>query len=194
MNKYCLNAPQNIAWKQNIKKVKKIKQCTGFLVTQVLSTMAVYCSNSQSFVHFKAYLNIWSVTCTSVLLGRQSATAHHGCGSLRPSVTPAVRDIQANTPIHSSHWFTASTLQRKSDVFSPRNETARPCSQFLHYASVSDLYIPRIDLPIWLQQYSRPSWEYKNRSQIHECGNWETEHYNSVLVRTRLQSFISANT
>jgi hypothetical protein len=23
-----------------------------------------------------------------------------------------------------------------------------------------------------------------NRSQIHECGNWETEHYNSVLEIT----------
>jgi hypothetical protein len=33
------------------------------------------------------------------------------------------------------------------------------------------------------------SWEYINRSQIHECGNWETEHYNSVLEITR-SSFI----
>ncbi len=32
---------------------------------------------------------------------------------------------------------------------------------FYIHVSVSDLYI--------------------NRSQIHECGNWETEHYNSVL-------------
>jgi hypothetical protein len=30
-----------------------------------------------------------------------------------------------------------------------------------------------------------PSWEYINRSQIlvHECANWETEHYNSVLEK-----------
>ncbi len=35
------------------------------------------------------------------------------------------------------------------------------------------------------------SWEYINRSQIHECENWETEHYNSVLEITRLRSFIS---
>jgi hypothetical protein len=24
------------------------------------------------------------------------------------------------------------------------------------------------------------SWKYINRSQIHDCENWETEHYNSV--------------
>ncbi len=28
----------------------------------------------------------------------------------------------------------------------------------------------------------------------HECGNWETEHYNSVLETTRLHRFISGNT
>ncbi len=38
------------------------------------------------------------------------------------------------------------------------------------------------------------SWEYINRSQIHECGKWETEHYNSVLEITRPHSFISGNT
>jgi hypothetical protein len=30
-----------------------------------------------------------------------------------------------------------------------------------------------------------------NRSQIHECGNWETEHYNSVLeIRGCVVSFL----
>jgi hypothetical protein len=38
------------------------------------------------------------------------------------------------------------------------------------------------------------SCEYVNRSQIHECGNWETEHYNSVLEIARLYNFISGNT
>jgi hypothetical protein len=37
-------------------------------------------------------------------------------------------------------------------------------------------------------------WEYINHSQIHECGNWETEHYNSVLEIKRPRSFISGNT
>ncbi len=35
---------------------------------------------------------------------------------------------------------------------------------------------------------------YINCSQIHECGTWETEHYNSGLEITRLHSFISENT
>jgi hypothetical protein len=37
------------------------------------------------------------------------------------------------------------------------------------------------------------SCEYINRLQIHECENWETEHYNSVLEITRPRSFISGN-
>ncbi len=43
-------------------------------------------------------------------------------------------------------------------------------------------------------EIGRPSWKDINRSQIHEYGNWETEHYNSVLEKTRPHSFISGNT
>jgi hypothetical protein len=40
--------------------------------------------------------------------------------------------------------------------------------------SVSDLNIPTIDLHILLQEiYGTISWEYINRSQTHECGNWD---------------------
>jgi hypothetical protein len=35
---------------------------------------------------------------------------------------------------------------------------------------------------------------YINRPQIHECGNWETEHYNSFLEITWPWSFFSGNT
>jgi hypothetical protein len=45
---------------------------------------------------------------------------------------------------------------------------------------------------VWLSW----SWEYINRSQIQEYGNWETEvteHYSSVLKITRLRRFISGN-
>ncbi len=35
---------------------------------------------------------------------------------------------------------------------------------------------------------------YINLSQIYECRNWETEHYNSVLKIRRLHSFIYGNT
>jgi hypothetical protein len=64
-------------------------------------------------------------------------------------------------------------------------------NSYIH-VSVSDLYIPRIGMPVLLQ--ADQSWEYINCSQIHECGNWETEHYNSVLEITWPRSFISGNT
>jgi hypothetical protein len=35
------------------------------------------------------------------------------------------------------------------------------------------------------------SWKYINLSQIYECKNWETEHYNSVLEKT--VSFLGIN-
>jgi hypothetical protein len=60
--------------------------------------------------------------------------------------------------------------------------------------SMSGLYIPRIGLPQLNRQTDLGSWEYINRSQIHECENWETEHYNSVLEIRRLRSFIYENT
>ncbi len=74
---------------------------------------------------------------------------------------------------------TEPTLQRRSDLCIPRNQTARPQSQFPHSCtvSVSNLYTPTIFPTIFLQQ-NRPdrSWEYinrMNRSQKHECRNWE---------------------
>ncbi len=45
---------------------------------------------------------------------------------------------------------------------------------FCILVSVSDLYIPTIGLPILLYCVADWSWEYINRSQIHECRNWET--------------------
>jgi hypothetical protein len=60
--------------------------------------------------------------------------------------------------------------------------------------SVSDLYIPRIGPHIWLHsKIDRPILDI-NISKIHECRNWETEHYNSVLEIRRLHSFINGNT
>ncbi len=60
-------------------------------------------------------------------------------------------------------------------------------NSYIH-VSMSDLYIPRISLLIWLQQNRQADpgniWEYTciNRSQMYECGNWETEHYKKILV------------
>ncbi len=79
-----------------------------------------------------------------------------------------------------------STLYWNFETYIPRNETAGPRSQFLHSC-------------IWFiyshhRSSAVQSWKYINRTQILECANWETKHYNSVLEITRLRSFISGNT
>ncbi len=60
----------------------------------------------------------------------------------------------------------AKTLYENFETDFPRNKTAWPRSH-------SDLNIPRIGPPILLQQSRWNDVEYINRSQIHECGNWE---------------------
>jgi hypothetical protein len=40
----------------------------------------------------------------------------------------------------------------------------------------------------------KADWSRTNRSQIHECRNWGTEYYTSVLEITSPRSFISGNT
>jgi hypothetical protein len=51
----------------------------------------------------------------------------------------------------------------------------RNCAaNFLIHVSVSDLYIPTIDLPILLHGYvDRSLGIYKLLRHIHECGNWD---------------------
>jgi hypothetical protein len=66
-------------------------------------------------------------------------------------------------------------------------------NSYIH-VSVSDLYIPRISLPT-VFGYSKIGrlvlGIYKSLTgTVHECGNWETEHYNSVLEITRPFSYI----
>ncbi len=53
---------------------------------------------------------------------------------------------------------------RKYNVLSPN---------FQIHKSVSYLYIPRIGLPFFCSQLGRLIREYINRSQKHECRNWE---------------------
>jgi predicted small secreted protein len=62
---------------------------------------------------------------------------------------------------------------------------------FYIHVSVSDLYIHTIGP----RQTDRGNTVYTvYHSQIHDCGNRETEHYNFVLGITRPRSFISRNT
>ncbi len=58
-------------------------------------------------------------------------------------------------------------------------------TNFHIHVSVSDLHISRIGPHIFLQQNKQTDpGNIRNLSQIYECRNWETEHYNSVLEIT----------
>jgi hypothetical protein len=58
-------------------------------------------------------------------------------------------------------YHTSNALYRKFETNIPRNETAQPCS--LHQSAN----------PIQQNRQTNRLWEYKNRSQIHECRNWK---------------------
>jgi hypothetical protein len=68
--------------------------------------------------------------------------------------------------------YTAKNQNRKFETNIPRKGIARPLSQFPY--SVSEFYITTIGLPILLQEICGPILGiYINRSQTHECGNWD---------------------
>jgi hypothetical protein len=67
---------------------------------------------------------------------------------------------------------TAKNQYRKLEINIPRKGIARP--NFHIHVSVSDLYIPKIDLPILLQEICGPILGiYKSLTETHECGNWD---------------------
>jgi hypothetical protein len=72
------------------------------------------------------------------------------------------------------------SLYWKSDFTCiPKDENAQPRSQFL-YSCICERFIYSLDQSTYLAaaKLADRSWDYISRSQIHECGNWETEHYN----------------
>jgi hypothetical protein len=78
-----------------------------------------------------------------------------------------------------------ATLQGKSHLCIPFLGIARPQSQFPH-SCVCERFIYSQDRSTYFPaaEQADQSWKYKNLSQIYECGNWETESYNSVLEIT----------
>jgi hypothetical protein len=80
---------------------------------------------------------------------------------------------------HTFSWLIrlALTLQRlnteNSKQMFPVKKLRGPSPNFHIYVSVSDLYIPRIGPPILLQENMRTYPGNINRSQTHECGNWD---------------------
>ncbi len=76
-------------------------------------------------------------------------------------------------------------------VFPEMQLCSLPWSQFLH-SYICEQYKHSQDWSACLAaaEAAKRSWEFINRSQTHECGNWEKEHYNSVLEIRRPRSFI----
>jgi hypothetical protein len=77
-----------------------------------------------------------------------------------------------------SNYQLVCALQRQNaenlkQIF-PEKEYRGLSPNFHIYVSVSELYIPTMGLPFLLEEilYVDQSWEYINRSQTHECGNW----------------------
>ncbi len=69
--------------------------------------------------------------------------------------------------MYSQKWNCAASL------FSKQNYNVLSLNSYIH-VSVIDLYIPRISLSIFAAAKSVDrSWKYINRSQTHECRNWD---------------------
>ncbi len=77
--------------------------------------------------------------------------------------------------IYSQKWNCAVSQ------FPKQNYNALPPNFHIHVYG-SDLYIPRISLPILLQpKLADRSWEHTNHTQIRECRNWERSRAVSFL-------------
>jgi len=68
-----------------------------------------------------------------------------------------------------------TTTENSKQMF-PEKELRCHSLYFHIHVSVSDLYILTIYLPILLEEICGRFWEYINRSQTHEYGNWDRDH------------------
>jgi hypothetical protein len=87
--------------------------------------------------------------------------------------------------MYSQKWNCA---QCAASLFPKQNYNVLSPNSYTHI-SVRDLYLSRIGLPIFAAAKSIRYWEYINRSQTHECGNWdwgrvipEKEYINGIFV------------
>ncbi len=78
----------------------------------------------------------------------------------------------------TTRFLYSSALQRTNtenskQIFSEK-ELRDHSPDFLIHVSVSDLYIPTIDLPILLQEICGPILGiHKSLTDMHECENWD---------------------
>ena len=104
---------------------------------------------------------------------------------------PAHPALQESLPQVSLPGHTA----KKSDLCTPRKETAWPQSQFLH-SCVCERLLYSHDRSAYsgAGKYVNRSWEYIDRSQARECGNWflrprYCKQVSGVSMMLRKQSF-----
>ncbi len=71
--------------------------------------------------------------------------------------------------------YCKDTIPKIRNKYSQERNCAGISLNFHIHVTVSDLYIPTIDLPIYSDagKYVDRSWEYINHSKTHECGNWD---------------------
>jgi hypothetical protein len=83
---------------------------------------------------------------------------------------------------HGPLPFSKNTLQRRSDLCIPRNETEGPHSQYSPlFICERFLYSHDRSTYFAAANSGRPTWEYRNRFQIHEGRNWERYRAVSLL-------------
>ncbi len=82
---------------------------------------------------------------------------------------------------------TAKRLYRKFETNVPRKGIARPQSQFPH-SCVCERFIYSHNRPAYsaARKYLDRYWKYINRSQTHECGNWDWGRRNSFSGNTNM--------
>jgi hypothetical protein len=95
----------------------------------------------------------------------------------------------------ADHTLFIPSLYWNSDLWIPRNKTARPHSQFLHSCIFEQfIYTPGSVYLFGCSKIGRPILQIYKSLTDQECENWKTEHYYSVLEITRPHSSISGNT
>ncbi len=82
--------------------------------------------------------------------------------------------LSLSSKIIVNYVCTAKNQYQKLETNIPRKGIARPQSTMFTFMCLWAIYIfPRSICPFCCRKYVDRSWEYINRSQTHECGNWD---------------------
>jgi hypothetical protein len=91
--------------------------------------------------------------------------------STAKQIFPSINELNGSDARPEIH-YKEPIPKIKRKIF-PENELRGHSPNFHIHVSVSDLYIPTIDLPILLHEICGLCLSFVNRSQTHECGNWD---------------------